>query len=142
MKLSRFVRNERGAALVEMALVLPIVILLFLGIIDFGRALFLYNNLTNAAREGARFGAASFPPVVADITTRVESRITDFSGVAVTTGKVQVTVPASGCTGDCKVTVKIVNYPFTPITPLPQVSGMTLSVGATFRWEGTPSSAP
>lgn len=132
MRLSRFVRNERGAAMVEMALVLPIVILLFLGMIDFGRALFLYNNLTNAAREGARYGATQIPTVnTASVTSRVESRIQDFSGVAVTTGKVQVTLPNN------TVTVKIVNYPFTPLTPLPMVNGMTLSVTAVFRWEGS-----
>jgi Flp pilus assembly protein TadG len=141
MKLSRFVRNERGAAMVEMAIALPVLIMLFLGMIDFGRAVFLYNNLTNAAREGARYGAALIDPAqltVANVTARVESRIQDFSGVPATTGKVQVTVPASTCTGDCKVNVRIVNYPFTPLTPLPMVNGMTLSVGASFRWEGSP----
>ena len=46
-------RDERGQALVEFALVLPIFILLLVAIFDLGRAVFAYNTLTNAAREGA-----------------------------------------------------------------------------------------
>src|SRR6188768_107415 len=46
--------SRRGQALVEFALVLPIFILLLVAIFDLGRAVFAYNTLTNAAREGAR----------------------------------------------------------------------------------------
>jgi Flp pilus assembly protein TadG len=49
-------RVERGAAAVEMALVLPVLLLLIGGIVDFGRAYFTQIMLTNAAREGARAG--------------------------------------------------------------------------------------
>lgn len=49
-------RGERGQDLVEFALVLPLLVLLFFGIIEFGRVIFTYNTLANAAREGARFG--------------------------------------------------------------------------------------
>lgn len=49
--------SPKGQSLVEMALVLPILLLLFMGIMDFGRMLFLYAQLANAAREGARYGA-------------------------------------------------------------------------------------
>ena len=136
MRLGRFARSERGAAMVEMALVLPIIILLFLGMIDFGRAFFLYNNLTNAAREGARFGAAQTSPVdTVQIRTRVEQRIQDFSGVAAATNKVKVTV--SSLTNPSDIKVEVVNYPFTPITPLPMVSSLVLNVKAVFRWEGS-----
>ena len=47
-------RSERGQNLVELALVLPLLILLLAGIADVGRAFFSYIQLTNAAREGAR----------------------------------------------------------------------------------------
>lgn len=46
--------SERGAAAVELALVLPILILLLFGIIEFGRAYNAKVTLTHAAREGAR----------------------------------------------------------------------------------------
>ena len=49
--------KKRGQSLVEMALVLPILLLLVAAIADFGRAFNSYIVITNAAREGARFAA-------------------------------------------------------------------------------------
>jgi TadE-like protein len=46
--------GQKGAELVEMALVLPILLMLLLGIIAFGRAYDVYQTITRAAREGAR----------------------------------------------------------------------------------------
>jgi hypothetical protein len=51
--------RERGQSLVEMALTLPILIFVFLALFDFGRLLFLYSEVSNAAREGARWGSVS-----------------------------------------------------------------------------------
>jgi Flp pilus assembly pilin Flp len=45
---------ERGASAVEFALILPLLLLVIAGVVDFGRALFTQVILTNAAREGAR----------------------------------------------------------------------------------------
>jgi hypothetical protein len=45
---------RRGQALVEFALVIPIFLLVLVALFDLGRAVFAYNTLTNAAREGAR----------------------------------------------------------------------------------------
>jgi len=53
-------RGERGANLVEMALVLPLLLMLLMGVVDVGRAFYSYVTLTNAVREGARF-ASRFP---------------------------------------------------------------------------------
>lgn len=44
----------RGQALVEFALILPILVLLLVGLFDVGRAVFAYNTVANAAREAAR----------------------------------------------------------------------------------------
>ena len=46
--------RRRGQALVEFALVLPIFLLILVALFDLGRAVFAYNTLTNAAREGVR----------------------------------------------------------------------------------------
>ncbi|WP_166824716.1 TadE/TadG family type IV pilus assembly protein [Thalassoroseus pseudoceratinae] len=46
--------SRRGTALVEMALVLPIFMMVTLGIVEFGRAMMVSQLVTNAAREGAR----------------------------------------------------------------------------------------
>jgi Flp pilus assembly protein TadG len=50
--------DVRGAQLLEVALVLPLLLLLAVGILDFGTAYNLRQILNNAAREGARVGAA------------------------------------------------------------------------------------
>jgi len=47
-------RGKRGQALVEFALVFPIFLLAMFGLFDIGRAVFAYNEITNAAREGTR----------------------------------------------------------------------------------------
>ena len=51
-------REERGQSLVEMAIFLPVVILILVGIVEVSHALANYLVIVNAAREGARFGAA------------------------------------------------------------------------------------
>ncbi len=50
-------RRDRGQSLVEFSLLLPVLLILVLGVIDFGMGLRSYISLTNATREGARFGA-------------------------------------------------------------------------------------
>jgi Flp pilus assembly protein TadG len=51
--------RESGQALVEFALVFPVLMLLVVGIIDFGFAFNTWNTAQNAAREGARIAAVS-----------------------------------------------------------------------------------
>jgi hypothetical protein len=53
-------KDKRNAqTLVEFALVLPLTLLITLGLIEFGRMIFMYAAVTNSAREGARYGAAA-----------------------------------------------------------------------------------
>jgi hypothetical protein len=47
-------RRDRGQSLIEFALVLPMLLVLFFGIIEFGNAWRIYQLVTNTAREGAR----------------------------------------------------------------------------------------
>ncbi len=49
-------RSRRGQAAVEMALVLPIFLVVLIGIIECSRAMYAYSVVSNAAREGARYG--------------------------------------------------------------------------------------
>ena len=53
-KMSRIKRDDRGAAMVEFAIVLPVLLLILLGIIEFGRAYNAQVSIQAAAREGAR----------------------------------------------------------------------------------------
>jgi len=64
LKLKR--RDQRGANLVEMALVMLLLLLLLAGVVDFGRAFNNYIIITNASREGARCGS-HFPHLPDDI---------------------------------------------------------------------------
>jgi Flp pilus assembly protein TadG len=52
-------RGERGQAIVELALTLPMLLLIVMGIFDFGVMFQRYEIVTNAAREGARIGVLS-----------------------------------------------------------------------------------
>jgi len=54
-------KNQKGQALVETALVLPLLLLLVMGLFEFGRAMYIKNTLNNAARAGAR--AAVVTPI-------------------------------------------------------------------------------
>lgn len=51
--------KENAQTMVEFAIVFPIVLLITYGLIELGRMVFLYAEITGAAREGARFGVAS-----------------------------------------------------------------------------------
>lgn len=59
--------NNSGQALVEMALVLFLLLLLVLGIFEFGRAMYIKNTLTHAARAGARAGVVT-PGLVSPVS--------------------------------------------------------------------------
>ncbi len=50
-------KSERGSVVIELALVMPLLMLLFMGIAEFGRIFMIQQMLINAAREGARVGA-------------------------------------------------------------------------------------
>ena len=52
-------RTDRGQSLVEFAFVLPIIVLVIVAFIEIGRAVFAYNTIANAARQGARVAAVN-----------------------------------------------------------------------------------
>ncbi|MCK4452155.1 MAG: thrombospondin type 3 repeat-containing protein, partial [Anaerolineae bacterium] len=67
-------RCSRGQGLVEFALILPLLLLLILGIIEFGYVFTVYTGLFNAAREGARYGVVR-PSDVSGIESRTRGKI-------------------------------------------------------------------
>jgi len=94
--------DQRGAAAVELALVLPVLLLILAGIIEFGRGYHEKISMTHAAREGARALAVGKTASVAEATA-----VGAATGVGLTTAEVS-TVPASGtCTPGSTVTVEI-----------------------------------
>jgi Flp pilus assembly protein TadG len=66
------IRSEKGAALLEAAVTVPVILLISVGIFEFGRAYQTWQVLTNAAREGARMAVIT-GTTDTDITTRVRN---------------------------------------------------------------------
>ncbi len=60
----RIIKNEKGASAVEFALILPILVILVFGIVQFGIAYNNYIALTHAAREGARLAAVNMDEIL------------------------------------------------------------------------------
>jgi Flp pilus assembly protein TadG len=104
--------SQDGAELIEFALVLPLLLLLLLGIIDFGLLFQRYQVVTNAAREGARVAVL---PGYSD--EDVETRVSQFLTAAGLTDPATATVGAPvalSVGGQCIVTRPVtVEYPYT-----------------------------
>jgi Flp pilus assembly protein TadG len=105
-------RNERGAAIIEVALTLPLLLLVCVGIFEFGRAYMTQQVLTNAAREGARVAVLPNQP-----TGAAEARATQYmtngqlpNAATATVSVTNTTISIGGTTTTgSRVTV---NYPF------------------------------
>lgn len=59
IRLSKFLRHENGASAAEFALVLPVALLFFLGIIDIGRYFWIMNEMEKAVQAGTRYAVAT-----------------------------------------------------------------------------------
>ena len=69
--------GQRSQALIEFALVSPVLLLLLFGVVDIGRAVFYYDTINHAAREGARVAvrASNQLPVNADVLSAVNGQM-------------------------------------------------------------------
>jgi len=67
--MSGFLKSQKGQDLVEYALIVPILLMLVLGTIDIANLVFSYDTISNAAREGARYGVIH-PSDTAGITAK------------------------------------------------------------------------
>lgn len=74
------IRNEKGAALVEFALILPVLLLFILGIIEFGIILYDKAVVTNASRETARERIAFTTETAGAADTRIKNKIVESYG--------------------------------------------------------------
>ncbi|HUR33697.1 MAG TPA: TadE family protein [Vicinamibacterales bacterium] len=107
------IRAERGTALLEMAMTLPLLLLVSVAIFELGRAYQTQQILTNAAREGARMA------VLPDASpANIQARVRDYLAMGqlsnVNTATVNVTTTATMPMGAATVSASIVtvNYPF------------------------------
>jgi len=106
-------RADRGQTLVEFALILPILLLMLIGIFDFGRAVFIYNAISNGAREGARYGIIH-PTDVAEIEARAvaQTALIDLGDPNLT-----ITVETPDGTGRGDPLTVTMQYDFYAVTP-------------------------
>jgi Flp pilus assembly protein TadG len=68
-------RGQKGQALAEFALILPVLFLLIAGIIEFGRAWNIKQAVTDAAREGARYTVIVDASTITDVTDKIKARL-------------------------------------------------------------------
>ncbi len=107
-------RGEKGQALVEFALLVPIFLILLFAIVDFGMGFHSWITVTNSAREGARLGAVS------GTTLQIETRVRDTATLINEDTNMTVTVTnAADNGGDPGESVVVqVDYDYDLITPL------------------------
>jgi Flp pilus assembly protein TadG len=106
-------RGERGATAVEFAFIVPLLIVLVLGIAEFGRAFQVSGTLSAAAREGVRVMALQNDPAAARAAVRNAAPALD---PAVTDAQITIT-PASCPTTGTTTTVRLsVTYPMPFLT--------------------------
>ena len=102
-------RNERGAALIETAITIPIILLISVGIFEFGRAYQTWQVLTNAAREGARVAILT-DKTDADVQSTVQNYMK--SGGLPKYATAGVVIERSVALGTNTASRITVNYPF------------------------------
>lgn len=102
--------SERGAAAVEFAILLPLLLLLVLGTIEFGRVYNAQITLTNAAREGVRVMAIANDPTSAKTTAKNAA-----ASVSTTIPTADITLSTNACSTGALVTLTI-KYNLSTIT--------------------------
>ena len=130
--------NERGAAAVEFALLLPVLLTILYGIIEFGMIMYGREVVTNASREGARAGIiqVSPKPTSGQITTIATNYLT---GTGINPSQVTITVTGAGGASPTMLTVTATySYPWlVPYIPalLGLPSPLPITMSTTMRNE-------
>lgn len=132
-----------GQALVEFALVIPLFLLLLMAVFDLGRAVFAYNSVTNAAREGARLAIVNQTPALIQQRVIAQTAVAETASPNVTVEFRKTTPNADYATNpvcnayngaapkmalDCVAIVRF-QTTFQPITPL--ISNIVFGSGVT-----------
>jgi Flp pilus assembly protein TadG len=128
-------RAERGQALAEFALVLPLLMLLIGGIVEFGRAWNIKQAVTDAAREGARYYVISDDLDDAEKTTLVTEKVNERLALA----SIDAAVVSLSIAGDDKTVSISTTYNMSLVGVLLKWAGsgagVTISTSATMRDE-------
>ncbi len=115
IRLSGRTGDERGAALVEFALCLPLLLVVIAGIVDFGFAFQRYEVITNAAREGARL--ASLPQYQGN-TTMIKDRVRTYvqQGLSLDSAALNAVLPLTQIVVDDTAPLTVTGWQRRPFT--------------------------
>jgi Flp pilus assembly protein TadG len=126
-------RSERGAAAVEFALIVPLLIVLVLGIAEFGRAFQVQGTLSAAAREGVRVMALQNDPAAA--RTAVRNAATSLKP-AITDAEIAISPSTCPTINGGSTSVRLtVSYPMPFLTSF-FGSGLNLTGTGVMRCDG------
>ncbi len=115
----RFLNSSRAQSLVEFGIILPVLLVIVLGAIDFGRVYFAYVSVTNGARNGAQYAALS-PESAADAAGIRDAAVADTSDLLNTSGtNPEVTVVTGTDSRGGLYADVTVNYTYSTIFPWP-----------------------
>ena len=121
MRTIQRLRDQRGTSTLEFLVVLPTLLLIFLGSLELSRAWLTANIATNAVREGARVGVVTPPPDPANPTFDngpALTRISDvLSAANLTAASVSVTCSTTACPPDSQVQATV-TINFQTVVPL------------------------
>jgi Flp pilus assembly protein TadG len=121
MKLYKGLRSESGASAVEFALLLPVLMMVLFGIIEFGFALYRQAVLTNASREGARLGIVQSIPAIT--TAQINAAIDNYlTPAGISPANVSRTIVAGGVTGTPVSVTLTLPYSFVVLPGLTSVA--------------------
>lgn len=135
--MNRLLRGRDGSSVVEMALLMPLFLLILFGIVEGAEVLNAWMILTNETREAARYGVAGVRDGDASLVTEIQSKTTsDLSAVLRGTPTVNVSLTtAGGLTTAVSVTATY-NVPLlTPFTQAAMGSSVPVTVTSTMRAE-------
>lgn len=132
--------NRRGAVIVEFALVVPFMVLIAFGVIDFSRAYGQMNALDSALREGARFASRwrdfAVGDYVTDTKTRVQQYATTYGFNGLDLNLVGVdTTQVNGIVEYVTVTVAAHPIPLPILSNFLGVPALSITRSVSFRWE-------
>ena len=120
--------GERGQSIVELALIMPLLLMLVALAADFGRVYYSYVGVIGAAEQGARVGSNS-----AHTNDAIERAVMDEPGLLVTIDQGDITIsPPSGRAPGSAVEVTV-THAFAMVTPLPSVLFGTSEITLTAR---------
>lgn len=123
--------------MVELALLLPLLLLILFGMVEFGRAWYVTNTLTNAAREGARRASISpTDPTAEPARTAVIGRVSDACPFPIDADRVAITSTGSPPQHGADTITVTVTYPFqSPVPLLDMLQDITLQGRASMSYE-------